>query len=386
VDLRVDSFLIEDGTRREVLLSGVEGHADLCITFDLVDEYEVPLPEVLDGFVNSAVYFAMEMGQPVHVHGELSREYLIHLSLFQEAWASLRPERYTRVEVIPAAVRDHVQAGPARAISAYTGGVDSMFTLHRNTQRGRDLGSLPIEAVLFAQFSNKRDKGSPSKLFAKARPLLESRGVELKTLRSDIRESGGGQSWIDAHAAMLNACLYNFAPRYGMAVLGSTEPLRAMVLPWGSNPATDPLLSSPAMPFFHDGAGATRTEKVASIAADVLARRALQVCLKQTDENCGICRKCLRTRLNFMAVGVDDLEAFSGPLDLRAIDRAEIKTEVDCGELRGILDYAAGHGIDAEWTRRLQARVDRHRPDARMVSQLRRWRTSARRSLKSVLR
>jgi hypothetical protein len=385
MDLRVETSAIHDGTRRELVLSDIAGSDDLRIAFELVDDHKAPTPEVLDGFVSGVIFSAMQIGQPLRVHGPMSRRYLIQLSLFQEAWASLRPERYRRVDVVPTEVRDVVREGPLRAITGFTGGVDSTYTLLRNTGGELGLGSIPIEAVLFVQFSNKTRKGSPDRLFHKAKPLLESRGIELKTLRSDVRETSG-QVWIDAHAGILSACFFNYSDRYGMAALSATEPVRAMVMPWGSNPATDPLLSSPAMALFHDGSAATRTEKLAAIASDANARRSLQVCLKKTDHNCGTCRKCVRTRLNFLAVGIPEPECFDGALDLAQIDDAEIAGAVDLGELRGVLAYAADHGGAGDWVQRLQARVDRYEPPTGLQVRLQGWLKSTRKSVKAAAR
>jgi hypothetical protein len=130
-------------------------------------------------------------------------------------------------------------------------------------------------------------------------------------------------------------------------------------MPCGSNPATDPLLSSPAMLMFHDGAAFSRTEKLVAIARDETVRTTLQVCLKRVDENCGVCRKCVRTRLNFMAAGIDEPECFEGELELALVDVLRILGDLERNELTSVLDHARSNGIDAEWTTRLEKRLSR---------------------------
>jgi hypothetical protein len=87
-----------------------------------------------------------------------------------------------------------------------------------------------------------------------------------------------------------------------------------------------------------------------AIARDETVREALQVCLKRVDENCGRCRKCLRTRLNFMAAGIDAPECFAGELEW--IDGIRIRSE-----LESILSHARSRQLDTEWTRRREHRL-----------------------------
>jgi hypothetical protein len=57
----------------------------------------------------------------------------------------------------------------------------------------------------------------------------------------------------------------------------------------------------------HDGAGRSRTEKVAYLATWEQGMPLLRVCWegRVPDGNCGRCEKCVRTRLNFHIAGVE---------------------------------------------------------------------------------
>ena len=182
MDLHVESLRIEDGTRRQLVLTGIPGQEDLRVHFDLVGEHDAPHPELIDGFVSAVVFFAMEKGEPILVHGAVSRQFLVSLTAFQEAWAALLPDRYRRVDVLATEVRSVVPGGPPAAIAAYSGGVDATFALHHHLRGDLGFGAIPIEAALYVQFALHRDKGSPDRLIEKAQPVVEKLGIEFRTL------------------------------------------------------------------------------------------------------------------------------------------------------------------------------------------------------------
>jgi hypothetical protein len=101
--------------------------------------------------------------------------------------------------------------------------------------------------------------------------------------------------------------------------------------PWGTHPLLDPLWSTAASEIVHDGAGATRAEKIARIGGRAGALESLRVCLGNRQQyNCGTCEKCLRTMVALRLLGLSS-PAFP-PLDslgpvhrLRVEDDEELK-------------------------------------------------------------
>ena len=82
----------------------------------------------------------------------------------------------------------------------------------------------------------------------------------------------------------------------------------------GSHPAVDGLFSSQRITVLHAGARFSRVEKVRELASWPTALAALRVCPANVGNkaNCGICEKCLGTRLELLAAGIEETEAF-GP-------------------------------------------------------------------------
>ena len=91
----------------------------------------------------------------------------------------------------------------------------------------------------------------------------------------------------------------------------STEQQR----PWGSHPAIDPLLSSSAMAFRHQGEAYTRSEKHAEIARDPILLKHLSVCEHGPQSgafvNCSKCQKCLRSMITLDLLDIDRAAASS---------------------------------------------------------------------------
>jgi hypothetical protein len=85
-------------------------------------------------------------------------------------------------------------------------------------------------------------------------------------------------------------------------------------VPIGSHPAVDSLFSSQRVTVIHDGARFSRFQKVRELASWPSALAALRVCPSDPGSglNCGVCEKCLRTRLELLAAGVEETAAL-GP-------------------------------------------------------------------------
>ena len=90
--------------------------------------------------------------------------------------------------------------------------------------------------------------------------MLASIGMELVPMETNLRSLCG--SWEDSFAAAVASCLTVLKSRFDGGMIGSSEPYDALVLPWGSNPLTDPLLGSDGFGIRHDGAEASRLEKL----------------------------------------------------------------------------------------------------------------------------
>lgn len=333
--------------------------SEVEIFFDLLSEKDIPPPAVLDGFVMGVLFYAMSTEQDIHVHGAMSKSALRNLNEFQEAWRSWKRPLYKKIRIIPERTIEQSELSLQNdAIAAFSGGVDSTFTLLRHT--GDRLGSgsygLKKSVLMVHGFDVPLENANQlDALVKRTSPLLEELGVGIRVIRTNLKEADL-QIWEDSFLSQLACCLHNYAHEFGYGLAGSSEPYDALLLPWGSNPATDYLLSGAGFQIVHDGAGYSRTEKVEEIARHPTAESVVKVCWegKETHKNCGVCEKCTRTRLNFLAVGSENPACFDTPLTIEQIKKVHFRSDVHCMEMESVIRYAKEKQRKGPWLDAIQ--------------------------------
>jgi hypothetical protein len=363
MDLHITYDSGPGGIRRTARLRNVKRAKDVDIFFDM-DGVAVSPPSVLDGFVFGVIFYAMRLGQDLRVRGPVTRSALLNLNEFQEAWVSWKPHVYQKIRIIPDSVVDIAPAREKKAIAAFSGGVDSIFTILRHSTKTLGNASYPLNDAVLMVHGFDVPLAVPDQLESlkeRTRPILEELGLKLLIIRTNLKELGL-QDWEDSFMSQLACCLNNYSDRYCYALAASSEPYNSLMLPWGSNPATDYLLSGDTMRLVHDGAGYSRTEKVAQIATHKTATQVVKVCWEghETFRNCGECEKCIRTQLNFKAVGVEHAPCFDKPLDSRLIETMSLRNEAQANEVKSIYAYAKKAGINARWVETLGWRIERY--------------------------
>lgn len=317
--------------------------------------------QALDGIVFAVLLHAMRLGARLVVHGPLSRSALYNMEDWQAFWHLWRPDTYKRIEIVPEKIVDLERRKLGRrAIAAFSGGVDSTFTTLRHTLKLLGAGSYNLDSVLMVHGFDVSLANSDhlDQLIRRTQPFLAQLGVDLKIVRTNSKELRL-MDWEDTFSAQLAGCLHHFSSRFEFGLVGSSEPYNDLYLPWGSNPITDGLLSGDGFAIVHDGAGFSRTDKIATLVRHPASVAGLKVCWEGSDQhrNCGVCEKCMRTRLNFLAVGEPDPVCFDDGIELARITSIPIRNRAAFVELRSIATYAQQRHIDAEWVHRLDARL-----------------------------
>ena len=360
--LSTEQIEFEGFIRRRLTLERDSGRTPIVIDFDLIGAEDIPSPQALDGYLPAVLHYAMSIEEPLRMKGIVSRQTLHNLAEFQTITASFYPKAFRTIEVSADEIVDRVPTTTEyRAISLFSGGVNSTFTLLRHQPDVVGVGTLPIRNVVMI---HHQELNNPTDFVVRRlerfAPLLEDLGVEIVVQRTTLRQVMHERKvkYLPTHGAQLSASLQQYSHAFRIGFLGSTEPARAPVIPYGSTPATDWLFSTPQMQIFHDGSGFSRNEKVELIAAHPIACRILHVCLNHPFENCGICKKCVRTYLNFLALGIDRPQCMPGTLDINLIDEIPLAPH-DRNEFRLILDYAELKGIQGAWRDRVKRRVSR---------------------------
>lgn len=317
-----------------------------------------------DPFVVATIFIAMNQGSDVVVHGEVSPSLLQNLAEFQAVWARWKPTRYKQIEITAEVEKEQPTANTThRAISAFSGGVDSCFTAFRHAkkrcgrvQRNLDAGlmvhglDIPLQQQQIFEYAAQ-----------KSRLMLASLGLELIPIATNFREIE--QNWDDVHGVAVASCLMLLQGGYSIGLIPSSDPYDALILPYGSNPITDPLLSSRTFQIVHDGSGFDRTEKVKEIADWPEALQNLRVCWEgeQKDRNCGRCEKCIRTILNFRVIGSGLPPCFEQDVSEREILSLRGLKEVQLTEYDPILAAAKANFMSDSWVTALEKTIRRNR-------------------------
>jgi len=235
------------------------------------------------------------------------------------SWGGMHPRPPT-IETPPRR-RSRNHTASRRAVSCLSGGVDGLHTLLHNRRLYREGDPAYIREALFIHGFDigKRPRDPETGRFRMAlgrlKPVAAEAGVRLIPCRTNLRHLPSKPGfWANRHNGAALAAVGHSAtlgPAY--LFVGGTYHV-ANPVPVGSHPAVDGLFSSQRLTVIHDGSRFSRLEKVRDLAGWPTALAALRVCPgNEVDRpNCGRCEKCLRTRLELLAVGVEETAAF-GP-------------------------------------------------------------------------
>lgn len=320
---------------------------------------------LLDGMVQAIIHFAMECHEPVHVLGRLSRRALRNLRDYQTFWHLMRPERYSVVditaeEIVPDGLQR--QEGVS-ALAAYSGGVDSTFTLIRHRHKLAGIGTFPLDAVMLVQGFDVRvdDFAGFDRLLTRLQPVISELGLQLYVTRTNVKEINI-QDWEDSFAALLVSCLNLTSHHHSIALVPTDGFDETYTMPWGGNGISVPLLTSGGMRVVYDAPEVGRTEKVALLSQFATARRALRFCWQGPDAgaNCGRCEKCVRTYLNFRAVGVNEPECFDIHMSDNALDTIEITNARGESFMRDLARAMIGKAEVSELLTKIERQLTRY--------------------------
>jgi hypothetical protein len=219
--------------------------------------------------------------------------------------------------------RGRAYAGPRRAVAFISGGVDGLHTLMRNRQLyRRDDPAYFRDALFIHGFDiGKRARDPENDRYQMAlrrlEPIAAETGVRLISCRTNLRHLPTRPDfWEHRHNGAALAAVGHAATRGPVLLFVAASHHANNPVPWGSHPLVDGLFSTQRVTIMHDGARFSRLDKVRDLAKWPAALAALRVCSANvgTEANCGRCEKCLRTRLELLAAGVETTPAFGSSM------------------------------------------------------------------------
>ena len=261
-------------------------------------------PEAGDPWAVALLPLAVTLGEPLELDAPVDAALLSNLEALQRIWAGW----FDGVSPVPI----RADAAESRTASddvgaAFSGGVDSFFTLLRDRERADPDERVTITRLITVWgFDLPVDREDAIQAVSVGcRSVAREVGVDWSELATNLRQTRWDEvDWAHlGHGCALAGVCHALAGSLGTVLIASGSGHQDL-RPWASHPDTDPLLSSSILRFVHDGARFSRAAKLETISASPLVRRHLRVCFRSdSGENCGDCPKCVRTMLGLEVLG-----------------------------------------------------------------------------------
>ncbi|NNC36111.1 MAG: hypothetical protein EX271_04075 [Acidimicrobiales bacterium] len=193
--------------------------------------------------------------------------------------------------------------------SFFSGGIDSLFTtatLKEDVTALISIAHTPNDiGIIASEFDRLREMSGYANATDRKHLFVAS---DFMTAFPEVNDF-----WAYlAHGAALSAIAHRLNAVLNSAVISSTFTYDQLI-PWGSHPETDELLSSKSIHISHFGANSNRVQKTFAICEDETALGVVSVCgagrLDGEHVNCSKCQKCLRTMVTIDLAGVDKSRA-----------------------------------------------------------------------------
>lgn len=307
-----------------------------------------------ESFVAGTVMLAMLRGYDLRVHAPLCPSFLRNVEEFQVIW-SCWDKRFRQIEIVADSECEagNTAAGStpgmphARAITMFSGGVDSCYTVWRHAQNRCGRRALPIQSALMIEGF---DPGNFDSLFARGQRILKGMDINLIRLSTNLRFV------IPLHypnflfGSALAACQLWFQESHSHGLLPASCLYQEPLAPYGSTPLTDPLFSTENFVLEHDGAEYSRAGKLRAMSHWPELLENLRVCNQRNaaDINCGRCEKCVRNILCLRVIGIRNAPCFPGTVSNRTIRKLRLRG-TDWGCMSRVLDAAHAAGISHSW-------------------------------------
>jgi hypothetical protein len=303
-----------------------------------------------DGFATALLIAASYLGEDMQVEGDFSPLLRHNLAEYLRALFLWHPGKFQPIEIQSSRFSRADTMPPNRGIlTAFSGGVDSFYTLQQHLPANEPKPGFPISHVLFVHgFDIFLEDQTTYHTCAEAYTVLIRRlGIEMIPMRTNLRHfTDKIVNWKHCWAVGLSGAAMMLAQSVERFYVPGADTYATRIYPQGGNAYNVGRLSTEGFTSDYDGAGTPRIEKIRHIAEWPETYSLLRVCWEKPDglRNCCRCDKCLRTMIALDIFGkLDVYKTF--PLKLtRAMIRQQRYKVREHVYLPAILAAAAAAG------------------------------------------
>jgi hypothetical protein len=237
---------------------------------------------------------AMEEGFNLHINRAVDPVVTANAGLVSQIWEMWVPNLYRSVKVSGQEGWSRSALDRRPVVQLFSGGIDSVFSILQNRDPQNEGFALTVCGV------DHTDESNIARLIDKTDPLLK----ELNCKRIVVRNNAHREPPALTIQFTLASSLFLLSDLFAEGTLAadSTHAEDMATFPWGTNHVTDAYLAGSDFSVRTVGAEARRTGKIAAIAGSGLDLHSLSFCRRRRviPENCGVCRKCIRTKAMFL--------------------------------------------------------------------------------------
>jgi hypothetical protein len=270
--------------------------------FRLPEKYAPYISGRADAFAAALLPLAQALGEDLTIEGPLSPRLLNGMREYQLALAFWFPKLMRIVDIRADNLRPLAaeQAG-RNCVALFSGGVDSSYTVLQHLPENQPIPDYQVRGALFVHgldipLQNQASYSESLQIFSQQ---LGPLGVELIPCATNLHYfSSGLLTWGIAHGGVITGSGLVLDGWAANLLVSSSYSLDGLI-PWGSSPMIDHLLSTETLKVIHYGAAASRIDKVYAISGWQPAQNFLRVCVDEAHRlgtsNCSRCEKCIRT-------------------------------------------------------------------------------------------
>jgi hypothetical protein len=281
--------------------------------FEFPASYQPYLADRSDGFLASLAMLSMYLGEPLEVRGTVSPRLAYGLQQWQAIFHTWYPRQFALIDVKYARLAAmQPQQTQARVASAFSGGLDSLYTLWSNLPANQPNPATRLSHALFIFGFDIRlhQEDKYRLLFRHYQSVLSQVGVTLLSAKTNVYLFSQFRiKWELMHGGPLIGAALLLGRLLGKFLVNSSAPyVNIKSTHFGTSPLSDHWLSTETLEVLHFGSAQERVGKMIAIGGWPLAQRTLRVCtnteMSTGVNNCGVCPRCVlnKTRLELLGL------------------------------------------------------------------------------------